>query len=229
MYNNKSCRCGEIGRHDRLKIYCRKKRVGSSPTTGTKGYSAMLVKSMAFFLTTGAGSRLFFEYRECMHMRLKQIDCGNFSDVSALRPKKSQETYLPSGDHFLAGAYVNASLGYPDMCRAIYTDDDTLVGFTKIVYVPKNEKTYGFDDACMTDCVSIDRDHQNQGYGSAALGLMLAYVRDELDWDHDVVRLVCHENNDDAIRFFEHRGFNRLDTALEGRRHLWLCELSNQG
>ncbi len=52
LYNNKSCRCGEIGRHDRLKIYCRKKRVGSSPTTGTKGYPAMLVKSMAFFLTT---------------------------------------------------------------------------------------------------------------------------------------------------------------------------------
>ncbi len=162
-------------------------------------------------------------------MRLKPIDWGNFSDVSALRPKKSQEAYLPSVDHFLAEAYVNVSLGYPDICRAIYAEDK-LVGFTKIVYVPKNEKPYDFKhDACMIDCLLIDRDYQNKGYGAAALKLILNYINDKLDWRYKSVRLTCQKNNDRAIRFFKQHGFKPMDVTLEGRQHLWLFELSNQG
>ena len=150
--------------------------------------------------------------------------------MSALRPRKRHENYLPPVDHFLAEAYVNAISGYLDICRAIHTDDDTLVGFTKIVYVPKNDKTYDFEyDTCMIDCVLIARDYQDQGYGSAAIGLILAYISDELDWGHDVVRLACHENNGDAIRFFEHHGFIQLDARLKGRQHYRLFELSHQG
>ena len=53
----------------------------------------------------------------------------------------------------------------------------------------------------------IDAEQQGKGYGKAAVGLFLNYIRQKPFGDSDLVKLTCHKENLPALRLYESYGF----------------------
>ena len=88
-------------------------------------------------------------------MHFKDITWDNLSDLLHLTITKEQEKYLPSISTFLAQSYVNLKAKYEDYSMAVYDEDD-LIGYVKVVYVPKEVKPYLLPmDSYMIDALVI--------------------------------------------------------------------------
>lgn len=136
---------------------------------------------------------------------------GEFWKIIDLKPSESQIRYLPSNSVFMAQAYVNSKLKYPDACFALYKESQ-LVGFTKIVYVPKGVEPYCFlEDSYMIDAIMIDATHQGYGYGKEALRQVLKYIESKPFGEADTIKLSCHDENIIAIGVYEKAGFYKTD------------------
>jgi len=144
-------------------------------------------------------------------IELQEITWENFWQVINLKPSESQGKYLPSNSVFMAQAYVNLKLGYPDICFALCTKSQP-VGFTKIVYVPRNVEPYYFlENSYMIDAIMIDVRYQGRGYGKEALYQVLKYVESKPFGEADSIKLLCHDDNSAAVSIYKEAGFYKTD------------------
>ena len=140
-------------------------------------------------------------------IELREITWENFWQIISLKPSEHQNDYLPSNAVFMAQAYVNLKLKYPDACFALYNGSH-LVGFTKIVYIPKDTGPYNFsEDTYMIDAIMIDAKHQGKGYGSEAFHKVLVYIETKPFGEANSIKLACHDSNVIAIGLYEKAGF----------------------
>lgn len=153
-------------------------------------------------------------------IELKEITWKNFWEVINLKPSEFQSEFLPSNAVFMAEAYVNLKFKYPDVCFALYNESEP-VGFTKIVYVPKNKEPYNFtEDAYMIDAIMIDSKHQGKGYGKEAIYQVLKYIDSKPLGEADSIKLSCYDDNFIAINIYEKVGFNKTDKLLNKEKGL---------
>lgn len=151
-------------------------------------------------------------------MEFKEITWNNLWDVLALNVNEDQKRFIPDVSVFLAQAYVNLKSGYQDSCFAIY-NEGTLVGFTKIVYVPSHEETYNFSETSyMIDALIIDAKYQNNGLGKKALKMVLKYVDSLPFGECNSVKLLCEDENTRAVQLYHSFGFKKADVIIGGKR-----------
>lgn len=142
-------------------------------------------------------------------IELKEITWDNFWKIVNLKPGESQKDFLPSNAVFMAQAYVNLKLRHPDTCFAIYYEAEP-VGFTKIVYVPKQVEPYQFaEDSYMIDAIMIDCQHQGKGYGKEALVQVLNYIESRPFGEATSIKLLCYDANLIACQIYEKAGFQK--------------------
>jgi diamine N-acetyltransferase len=142
-------------------------------------------------------------------IRLERITWDNFWKVIELEVSESQKTYMPEVSVYMAQSYVNLSLKYVDQCLGIYHDKQ-LIGFTKIVFVPKSVEPYYIDvDSYMIDGFMIDQSFQGKGYGKIAFERILEEIRNKTNKSISF-SLTCFDENVVAKRFFESFGFKKV-------------------
>jgi len=142
-------------------------------------------------------------------LSLKPITWDNFWNVIELKGSSEQTSYLPEVAVYMAQSYVNLSLEYSDQCLAIY-DYDILIGFTKIVFVPKGVEPYQMVvDSYMIDAFLIDQTYQQKGYGAEAFALVLDNIK-QRDLKSLDISLTCYEKNVVAKKMFESFGFKKF-------------------
>lgn len=143
-------------------------------------------------------------------IELKDITWDNFWEVINLEPKDDQKPYVKPVSVFMAQSYINLKEGYKDTSLALY-DGSSLVGFTKIVFVPKAVKPYYLNaDAYMIDALIIDQTYQRKGYAKVALSKIIDYcTRQPFERAKNIV-LVCHKKNLIAQALFKDFAFEQV-------------------
>jgi diamine N-acetyltransferase len=143
-----------------------------------------------------------------MLVEFRRIDWENFWQIIQIEPYKNQEKYIQPVSVFLAQSYVNLNLGYPDKSLAIYKEDK-LIGYLKMVYVPKSVEPYLMDeDSFMIDALIIDKDYQGKGYGKVALDLAIKEIKAWAQEKAKLISLVCYQDNTVAMKVFSNKGFS---------------------
>ncbi len=100
-------------------------------------------------------------------VELKEITKDNLEDVLSLNISEHQKAFVSSTACSLAQAYVYHETAFP---FAVYADN-TLVGFIMLGYY-ETQKQYTLWKFL------IDKNHQNKGYGRAALKEGITYLKD---------------------------------------------------
>lgn len=155
-----------------------------------------------------------------MMIELKEITCENFWKVVELRPNESQREYLHSNAVFMAQAYVNLKFRYPDACFALYSGSH-IVGFTKVVYVPRCAGPYNFsEDTYMIDAFMIDGREQGKGYGKAGFQQVLAFIETKPWGESNTIKLACHDSNTVAVSMYRKAGFCETDQFVDRDKRL---------
>ena len=146
-----------------------------------------------------------------MRICLKPVDENNFLDVFNLKLGEGQERFVSHPIRSLAQAYV-----YRNQCQpfAIY-DGETAVGYVMVIY---DEDIPEYDIWHMM----MDVSRQGNGYGKAALQLVLDYIRKKPFGDSNRVALTCHKDNANALALYKHMGFEWTGTEDEDEVELAL-------
>ena len=129
-------------------------------------------------------------------VELKSITEDNFIDAFNLTLAQGQERFVSHPVRSLAQAYV-----YRDQCQpfGIYAEG-RMVGYVMVIYdydVPEYDIWH----------MMIDESLQGQGYGTAALDEVIAYIKTKPFGDSDRVALTCNKNNPIARKLYESKGF----------------------
>ncbi len=129
-------------------------------------------------------------------IQLKPITENNYIDAFNLKLAPGQERFVSHPIRSLAQAYV-----YRDQCQpfGIYAGD-TMVGYVMVIYdydIPEYDIWH----------MMIDESKQGQGYGSAALEQVLAYIKTKPFGDSDRVTLTCNRDNIYALKLYKCKGF----------------------
>ncbi len=127
---------------------------------------------------------------------LRPITEENFIDAFNLKLAPGQESFVSHPIRSLAQADV-----YREQCQpfGIYTDGK-MVGYVMVVYdydIPEYDIWH----------LMIDGSEQGHGYGSAALDLVIDYIRTKPFGDSNRTALTCNKNNPVGRNLFESRGF----------------------
>ena len=133
---------------------------------------------------------------------LRAITEDNSLDAFRLRLAPGQERFVSHPIRSLAQAYV-----YRNQCQpfGIYAEGK-MVGYVMVIYdydVPEYDIWH----------MMIDESAQGQGYGSAALDRVLAYIKTKPFGDSTRVALTCNKDNAAARKLYENKGF--LSTGVE--------------
>ncbi|MGM9662926.1 MAG: GNAT family N-acetyltransferase [Oscillospiraceae bacterium] len=131
-----------------------------------------------------------------MHISLKPINEDNFLDAFGLKLGEGQDRYVSHPIRSLAQAYV-----YRTQCQpfGIY-DGEVMVGYVMVIY---DYDVREYDVWHMM----IDAAQQGKGYGRAALGLVLEYIRQKPFGDSGRVALTCNKDNAGALALYQSMGF----------------------
>ena len=134
-----------------------------------------------------------------------------FNDAFNLKLTPEQEHFVSHPIHSLAQAYV-----YREQCQpfGIY-EGETMVGYVMVIYdydIPEYDIWH----------MMIDESKQRQGYGSAALDQVLAYIRTKPFGDSNRVALTCNEENTQALNLYKRKGFTETGAADEDEIELAL-------
>ncbi|MFW5793938.1 MAG: GNAT family N-acetyltransferase [Bacillota bacterium] len=140
-------------------------------------------------------------------IKLKTINWDNFWDVIAIEPTENQKKYVQPVSVFLAESYINLKENFSDISLAIY-DDKKLIGFCKVVFIPKKEVTYNLSKSSyMIDALIIAKEYQGKGYGKKALIKLIDYIKTLPFGKAETIALVCYDENQKAINLFKVFGF----------------------
>lgn len=139
-------------------------------------------------------------------VELKKIDKDNIDDVLELKVSAEQSSFVQTTSHSLAKAWVFRNTAFP---FAIYARD-TLVGFIMLGY-------YELKDQYTVWQLLIDARYQHKGYGKAALGLGIQFLKDSFHANE--VYLGVNFQNTIAQKLYSSFGFVKTgettDTAFE--------------
>ena len=140
-------------------------------------------------------------------INLKVINEDNFLDAFQLKLADGQEKYVSNPIRSLAQAYV-----YRKQCQpfGIY-DGDEMVGYVMVIYdydIPEYDIWH----------MMIDESMQRLGYGSAALDLVIDYIKKKPFGVSDRVALTCNKDNPVARKLYEGKGF--VATGIEDEDEL---------
>ena len=129
-------------------------------------------------------------------INLRKITEENFIDAFNLKLAKGQEEFVSHPIRSLAQAYV-----YREQCQpfGIY-DNETMVGYVMVIYdcdIPEYDIWH----------MIIDEAQQKKGYGSAALDLVLDYIKTKPFGSSDRVTLTCNKDNIGAMKIYKNKGF----------------------
>lgn len=129
-------------------------------------------------------------------IHLEKITEENFIDAFHLKLASGQEAFVSHPVRSLAQAYV-----YRDQCQpfGIYADEK-MVGYVMVIYdydVPEYDIWH----------MMIDEAEQGKGYGSAALALILDYIKAKPFGSSDRVALTCNKENENASALYQKLGF----------------------
>lgn len=127
---------------------------------------------------------------------LQPIDESNFLDAFQLKLAPEQEAFVSNPVRSLAQAYVYRSQCQPFGIFAL----DRMVGYVMVIYdydIPEYDIWH----------MMIDRDFQGRGYGKAAMGKCLEYIRTKPFGSSNRVALTCNRDNSAARRLYEAFGF----------------------
>ena len=129
-------------------------------------------------------------------IKLTDVTEDNWLEVASLSVKDSQKGYLAPAIGILARGYV-----YRDCHARIFVveNDGVIVGVALVREFA--DEPLGYD----LQQFMIDQRYQGRGYGSAALGLILAALREEGRFDH--VEVCVKKEDTEAIRLYEKHGF----------------------
>ncbi len=153
-------------------------------------------------------------------IELKNITWNNFWDVLSISPKDDQRHYVKPISVFMAQSYINLKEGYKDISLAIYYDS-ILIGYTKLVYVPKNiEPYYLKETACMIDALIIDQAHQGKGYGKVVLSDIIDYCIKFFASSVKHIVLTCHVDNLRAQKLFKSFLFREIKQTSKSKNML---------
>ena len=137
-------------------------------------------------------------------VELRRIAEDNFIDAFNLKLAPGQESFVSHPIRSLAQAYI-----YRDQCQpfGIY-EEGRMVGYVMVIYdydIPEYDIWH----------MMIDESEQGHGYGSAALDLVIDYIRTKPFGDSDRVALTCDKNNPTARKLYEKKGFSATGTEDE--------------
>lgn len=139
-----------------------------------------------------------------MTVTLKQIDESNFVDAFNLKLAPGQEEFVSHPIRSLAQAYVYRNQATPFGIFA----EGRMVGYVMVIYdydIPEYDIWH----------MMIDESAQGKGYGKAALGEVLDYIRTKPFGSSDRVALTCNKENRTAIRLYERLGFRYTGTDYD--------------
>lgn len=131
-----------------------------------------------------------------MAIALRPITEDNFIDAFNLKLKDGQERFVSHPIRSLAQAYV-----YRDQCQpfGIYSGE-MMVGYVMVIYdydVPEYDIWH----------MMIDGSQQGNGFGKAALELVLEYIKGKPFGDSGRVALTCSKDNPAALNLYKSFGF----------------------
>ncbi len=131
-----------------------------------------------------------------MAIALRPITEDNFIDAFNLKLKDGQERFVSHPVRSLAQAYV-----YRDQCQpfVIYSGE-MMVGYVMVIYdydVPEYDIWH----------MMIDGSQQGNGFGKAALELVLEYIKGKPFGDSGRVALTCSKDNPTALNLYKSFGF----------------------
>ena len=135
-----------------------------------------------------------------MAITLRPITEDNFIDAFNLKLRDGQERFVSHPVRSLAQAYV-----YRDQCQpfGIYSGE-TMVGYVMVIYdydVPEYDIWH----------MMTDGSQQGNGYGKAALELVLEYIKGKPFGDSGRVALTCNKDNPAAL--YKSFGFELTGSA----------------
>ena len=131
-----------------------------------------------------------------MAIALRPITEDNFIDAFNLKLKDGQERFVSHPVRSLAQAYV-----YRDQCQpfVIYSGE-MMVGYVMVIYdydVPEYDIWH----------MMIDGSQQGNGFGKAALELVLEYIKGKPFGESGRVALTCSKDNPTALNLYKSFGF----------------------
>ena len=129
-------------------------------------------------------------------IRLTEVTEDNWFEAASLTVKEEQKGYLAPPIGIIARGYV-----YRDCNARVYVieNDDVIVGIA--LTREFSDEPLGYD----LQQFMIDQRWQGQGYGLAALKLILDELRKEGHYDH--VEVCVKKNDAEAISLYEKCGF----------------------
>ena len=150
-------------------------------------------------------------------IRLAEVTEENWLDIANLSVNDDQRRFVAPAIGILARGYV-----YRDCNARIYAieNDGTIVGAALVREFA--DEPLGYD----LQQFMIDQRYQGNGYGSAALALILDELRKEGRYDH--VEVCVKKDDTAAIRLYEKHGFadsGYIDENVPDSLNL-ICRLS---
>ena len=157
---------------------------------------------------------------ENRNVRLVKVDTKNFDALIDLKPFESQENFVAPNIYSLAEAYANVSEGRYAQPFGIY-DGETPVGFLMIGFDIADEdaerEKYPFlNNNYLIWRFMIDRNHQNKGYGKAAMQLALDFIRTWPCGEAEYCWLSYEPENETARKLYRSFGFMEAEKMPEG-------------
>ena len=142
---------------------------------------------------------------------LKAITEENFIDAFNLKLAPGQERFVSHPVRSLVQAYV-----YREQCQpfGIY-EGDTMVGYVMVIYdydIPEYDIWH----------MMIDELYQRCGFGSAALDLVLDYIKTKPFGSSNRVTLTCNRDNIQALKLYKSKGFTETGAEDEDEIELSL-------
>ena len=130
------------------------------------------------------------------NITLKKIDETNFLSAFGLKLREGQERFVSHPVRSLAQAYV-----YYHQCTpfGIFCGEQ-MVGYVMVIYdydVPEYDIWH----------MMIDGSQQGNGFGKAALELVLEYIKGKPFGDSGRVALTCNKDNPAALKLYKSFGF----------------------
>ncbi len=127
-----------------------------------------------------------------MAIALRPITEDNYIDAFNLKLRDGQERFVSHPIRSLAQAYV-----YRDQCQpfGIYSGE-MMVGYVMVIYdrdVPEYDIWH----------MMIDGSQQGNGFGKAALELVLEYIKGKPFGDSGRVALTCNKDNPAALNLYK--------------------------
>lgn len=151
-------------------------------------------------------------------VRLTKITDKNFDQCIRLDVGAEQKSFVASNTFSLAQAWL-----YPSNARpyAIY-NDDVMVGF---VMLDIDYLCDGSNSICVLWRFMIDKNHQNNGFGRAAMDAVLQYVK--ANPRHDIFRTSFVAGNEIAEKLYKSVGFTETG-ELDGDEIVLTLDLRAQ-